>query len=187
MFPLYDSVLGCPCLASSKWLGAYPTQTKTVLVGDLRLRGWQSLSSFLVFRVVRADDLDQVLLITYSWLPELFLLCCKSSCYCIATAPPSTTTSVSCYSYFSRSWARVPRRQASCSSSDLLPVVSLISRLRVLSYSASTKWGLREVSVPADNNFTYYSSKANPSSFSNLAMFLSVYLLSPLLEGLRKK
>jgi hypothetical protein len=52
---------------------------KTVLVdlGDLRLRGWQSLGGLFVFRVVRIVDLDQVLLITYSWLPELFLLCCK--------------------------------------------------------------------------------------------------------------
>jgi hypothetical protein len=48
-------------------------------LGDLGLRGWQSLSGFLVFRVVRVDDLDQVLLTTHtrSWLSELFLLCCK--------------------------------------------------------------------------------------------------------------
>jgi|SRR5450432_2579784 hypothetical protein len=79
MFPQYDSVLGCLCLASSKRLGAYPTQSKTVLVGDLGLRGWQSLGGFPIFRVVRVDDLDQVLLITltHSRLPELFLLCCK--------------------------------------------------------------------------------------------------------------
>ncbi len=56
-----------------------PTQTKTVLVGDLGLCGWQSLSGFLIFRVVRVDATDQVQLMTfaYSRLPELFLLCCK--------------------------------------------------------------------------------------------------------------
>jgi hypothetical protein len=50
-----------------------------VLVGDLRLRGWQSLVGFLVFRVVRVDDLYQVLQITltHRWLPGLFLLCCQ--------------------------------------------------------------------------------------------------------------
>jgi hypothetical protein len=44
----------------------YPMQSKTVLVdlGDLGLRGWQRLDGFLVFRVVRVDDLDQVLLST---------------------------------------------------------------------------------------------------------------------------
>jgi hypothetical protein len=62
-------------------LGAYPTQSKTVLVdlGDLGLRGWQSLGSFLAFRVIHVDDLYQVLLITltHGRLPELFLLPCK--------------------------------------------------------------------------------------------------------------
>jgi hypothetical protein len=33
---------------------------------DLRLRGWQSLGGFHVFRVVRVDDLYQILLITHS-------------------------------------------------------------------------------------------------------------------------
>src|SRR6266536_394669 len=46
-------------------------------LGDFGLCGWQSLGGFLVFRVVCVDDLDQVLLITHSWVPELFLLCCK--------------------------------------------------------------------------------------------------------------
>jgi hypothetical protein len=68
--------LGYLYLVSSKRLGVYPIQSKTVLIGDLGLYGWQSLGGFLVFRVVRIDDLDQVLLITltYSRLPELFLL-----------------------------------------------------------------------------------------------------------------
>ena len=58
MFPPHDSILGCPCLASSKRLGAYPTQSKTVLdPGDLGLRDGQSLGAFLVFRAVRVDDL----------------------------------------------------------------------------------------------------------------------------------
>jgi hypothetical protein len=39
----------------------------------------------------------------------------------------------------------------------------------------------------ADNNSIYYSSKANPSSFSSLAIFLLVYLLSPLLKGLGRE
>jgi hypothetical protein len=74
MFPLYDSVLGCFCLASRKRPDSYPTQSKTVLVdlGDLGLRGWQSLGGFLVFRVVCIGDLHEVLLITHCWLPELF-------------------------------------------------------------------------------------------------------------------
>jgi hypothetical protein len=46
-------------------------------LGDLGLRGWQSLGGFLVFRVIRVDDLDQVLLITHSWVLELFILCYK--------------------------------------------------------------------------------------------------------------
>jgi hypothetical protein len=38
-----------------------------VALGDLGLRGWQSLGGFLIFRVVRVDDLGQVLLINHSW------------------------------------------------------------------------------------------------------------------------
>jgi hypothetical protein len=45
--------------------------------GDLGLRGWQSIGGFLLFRVVRIDNLDQVLLITHSYIAELFLLYCK--------------------------------------------------------------------------------------------------------------
>jgi hypothetical protein len=44
-----------------------------VLLVDLELRGWRSLGGGLVFRVVRVDDLHQVLLITRSWPPELFV------------------------------------------------------------------------------------------------------------------
>lgn len=44
-------------------------------LGELGLRGWQSLGGFLVFRVVRVDDPYHV----HSWLPELFLLCCRES------------------------------------------------------------------------------------------------------------
>ena len=74
MFSLYDSVLGCFCLASGKLPSSYHTQSKTVLVdlGDLGLRGWQRLGGFLVFRVVRIGDLYKVLPITHYWLPELF-------------------------------------------------------------------------------------------------------------------
>jgi hypothetical protein len=76
IFPLYSSVLDCLCLASSKPLGLYRTQSKALLVdiGDLRLCGWQNIDAFLIFRVVRVDDLCEVLLITHSWLPELLLL-----------------------------------------------------------------------------------------------------------------
>mgnify|MGYP003637517001 CR=1 FL=1 len=52
MFAPYESVLGCLCLASRRPLGAYPTQSETVLV-DLQLRGWQSLGSLLVLGIVR--------------------------------------------------------------------------------------------------------------------------------------
>jgi len=52
MFAPYESVLGCLCLASRRLLGAYPTQSETVLV-DLQLRGWQSLGSLLVLGIVR--------------------------------------------------------------------------------------------------------------------------------------
>jgi hypothetical protein len=38
------------------------------------LRGWQSFGGFLVHRVVRVVYLDQVLLITQSWPPKLFVL-----------------------------------------------------------------------------------------------------------------
>jgi hypothetical protein len=41
-------------------------------LGDLRLRGWQRLDSFLIFRVIRIGDLYKGLLITHYWLPELF-------------------------------------------------------------------------------------------------------------------
>ena len=68
MFALYDSVLGCLCLASRKLLGAYLTQSETVLV-DLQLRGWQSLGSLLVHRIVRVVYLCLVLLIAHGWPP----------------------------------------------------------------------------------------------------------------------
>lgn len=45
----------------------------------------------------------------------------------------------------------------------------------------------REVGTPADDDFTCCSSKVNPSSFSILAMFLSVHPSSLLLEGLREE
>jgi hypothetical protein len=61
-------------------------------------------------------------------------------------------------------------REASCSSSSLLPVASVYSRLWILFYGSSTERGLGKVGVPADNDFTYYSSKANPSSFSSYAL-----------------
>jgi hypothetical protein len=94
MFPSYDSVLGCFCLTSNKLPSSYLTQSKTVLVdlGDLGLRGWQRLRGLLVFRVVRVVDLDQVLLITQSWLPELFLLCCKLFLLLHRHAPSFHTT-----------------------------------------------------------------------------------------------
>ena len=63
-------------------------------LGDLRLRDWQSLGDILVFRVVRVEDLDQVLLTTHSWLPALFLLLYRYG-------SPSTTTLVSCCSHSS--------------------------------------------------------------------------------------
>jgi hypothetical protein len=69
-------------------------------------------------------------------------------------------------------------------SSGLLLLVSLRSRLWISSFGALTKRGLREVSAPASDDSTYSSSKANPSSFSNLAMLLLVYLSSPWLEYL---
>jgi hypothetical protein len=66
MFALYNSVLYCLCLASSKLLGVYPIQSKMVIV-DLQLCGWQSLSSLLVHRIVRIVYLCLVLLITHGW------------------------------------------------------------------------------------------------------------------------
>ena len=39
----------------------------------------------------------------------------------------------------------------------------------------------------ANNNFTYYFSKANPSSFSSLAISLLVYLLLLLLKDMGRK
>jgi phosphatidylglycerophosphate synthase len=106
------------------------------------------------------------------------------SCSCIAITPLFITTLVSCYSYFLKFKAKVLRRQVSYSSFNLLLIVLLISRLRVLSYSASTRRGLN---IPADNNFTCYFFKVNLSFFSNLAIFLLVYLLSPLSESLKRK
>jgi hypothetical protein len=80
-------------------LGAYPTQSKTVLVdlGDLGLRGWQSLGGFLTVRVIHVDDFYQVLLITltHGRLRELFLLPCKLLLLLHRYASPSTITSVS--------------------------------------------------------------------------------------------
>ena len=35
----YDSILGCPYLVSSNQLGAYPTESKMVIV-DLQWHGW---------------------------------------------------------------------------------------------------------------------------------------------------
>jgi hypothetical protein len=48
-------------------------------LGGLGLHGWQSLGGFLVFTVVRVDDLYQVLLIilAHSRLLEHFILCRK--------------------------------------------------------------------------------------------------------------
>jgi len=68
MFGPYDSVLGFLCLASSKLLSAYPTQSKMVIV-DLQLLGWQGLSGLLVHRIVRVVYLYLVLLITHGWPP----------------------------------------------------------------------------------------------------------------------
>jgi hypothetical protein len=52
MFAPYKLVLGCHCLASRRLLSAYPTQSEMLIV-DLQLRGWQSLGSLLVHRIVR--------------------------------------------------------------------------------------------------------------------------------------
>jgi hypothetical protein len=46
----------------------YPTQPETVLV-DLQLRGWQSLGSLLVHRIVHFVYLCLLLLITQGWPP----------------------------------------------------------------------------------------------------------------------
>ena len=183
MFAPCVSVLGCLCLASSKLLGAYPTQSKRLIV-DLQLLGWQSLSSFLVHRIVRVVCLCLVLMITHGWLP------CKLSLlpylypsrffhqrFLAKSLLPSdsTATRVSPCSH-SRTRAGVPHRQESRSSSGRLPVVSLRSRLWISSYGAS-----------ADDDSACCSPKANPSSFSNSAMFSSVHPSSPLLEDLGRE
>ena len=78
-------------------------------------------------------------------------------------------------------------REVSYSSSSLLLVVSIRSRLLVPSSSALTERGLRKVGVPANNNSTYYSSKANVSLSSSLAVLYLVYLLSQLSSGLGRE
>jgi hypothetical protein len=45
-----------------------------MLIVDLQLRGWQGLGGLLVYRVIHAHDLYQVLLVTHSWLLKLLLL-----------------------------------------------------------------------------------------------------------------
>ena len=81
----------------------------------------------------------------------------------------------------------MPCRETSCSSSSLLPVVSVYSRLWISFYDASTERRLGEVDMPADDDSTCYSLKAIPSSFSNSAMFSSVYLSSSLSEDLGRE
>jgi hypothetical protein len=78
-------------------------------------------------------------------------------------------------------------REIFYSSSGLLPVVSVCSRLWILLCGASTKRGLGEVGILANNNSTHCSSKANPSSFSSLAVSLLVHLLSPLSKGIGRE
>lgn len=107
----------------------------------------------------------------------------SSSYYYIIIALSSfITISVSRFSHHSRSWTGVPYREVSRSSSSLLSVVSLYSRLWISSCSASSERGLGEEGVPADNDSCL--PKANSKSCSSSVMFSLFYPLSLILEGL---
>jgi hypothetical protein len=112
-----------------------------------------------------------------------FYAACSSRCR-IATPPPPTTSSV-CRCSRSRSWA-MPCREASCSSSGLLPVISLRSRLGASSYTASTERGHGTLGVLTGDEFPC-SSKANPSSLSRSATKTLVHPSPPSLEGLGRE
>lgn len=115
-----------------------------------------------------------------------FFCAASSFCCCIAMALSFITTSVFCCFHSSRPWA-VSCQEVSCSSSDLLLVVSVRSQLWVSFCDASTEQELEKIDVPTNDDFTCCSFKVNPSSFFSSAMFSSVHSSSPLSESLRRE
>lgn len=126
------------------------------------------------------------------WLPSA-IVGYPSSSFCIINSFyyritisfPSTTTSVSHYSYSLRLWAMLCWKTF-YSSFSLLLVVLVYSWLWILFYSTLTKQRDKEVGILADNDFSY-SFKARPNSFSSLVILLLVYLLLLLLEDLGRE